>query len=188
MAYRAGRKQTSGPEIRGLYVDSRLNEYTTGVPHEVTCRLFVVRRVFRLNDTLPDETGPTPRWQWERGGWLPVDRLTGRVSQINSAGVCPFLFDGRLVSRLHRLLRSFGRREKPLRDRCATGTPQADSEETAGRAWREDEPDSECPAPGWQRQPTRVTFGTGRGSEGDVLRPGACSGCGERRGGGRGAE
>ena len=24
-----------------------------------------------------------PRWQWQRGGWLLVDRLTGRISPIN---------------------------------------------------------------------------------------------------------
>jgi hypothetical protein len=77
-------------KIRGLYVDTRLKEYTTGAPHEVTDRLFVVRRVFRLNDTLPDETGPTPRWQWERGGWLLVDRVTGQVSQINLPEFDPF--------------------------------------------------------------------------------------------------
>lgn len=56
--------------IRRLYVDTRLNEYTTGAPHDVTDRLFVVRRVFRLNDTLPNETAPTLRWQWERRGGL----------------------------------------------------------------------------------------------------------------------
>ena len=77
-------------KIRGLYVDTRLKEYPTGAPHEVTDRLLVVRRVFRLNDTLPDENGPTPRWQWERGGWLLVDRLTGRVSQINLPEFDPF--------------------------------------------------------------------------------------------------
>jgi hypothetical protein len=77
-------------KIRGLYVDTRLKEYTTGAPHEVTDRLFVVRRVFRLNDTLPDEGGPTPRWQWERGGWLLVDPVTGQVSQINLPEFDPF--------------------------------------------------------------------------------------------------
>src|SRR6266436_3411752 len=69
-------------KIRALYVDARLKEYTTGMPHEVTDRLFVVRRMFRLNDTLPSETAATTQWTWERGGWLLVDRVTGRVTQI----------------------------------------------------------------------------------------------------------
>jgi hypothetical protein len=51
------------------------------LPHEVTDRLFVIRRAYRLNDNLPPETG-VPRWQWQRGGWLMVDRVTGRVSQV----------------------------------------------------------------------------------------------------------
>lgn len=123
-------------KIRGLYVDTRLKEYTTGAPHEVTDRLFVVRRVFRLNDTLPDETSPTPRMAVGASGWLLVDRLTGRVSQINLPEFDFVLFDGQLVPRLHRVLRSFGRREKAVRDRRTTGTPQADSEEAAGRARR----------------------------------------------------
>lgn len=55
-------------KIRALYVDTRLKEYTTGAPHDVTDRLFVVRRMFRLNDTLPAETNATTRWVWERGG------------------------------------------------------------------------------------------------------------------------
>ena len=29
-------------KVRGLFVDTRLREYTTGVPHEITDRLFVV--------------------------------------------------------------------------------------------------------------------------------------------------
>jgi hypothetical protein len=69
-------------KIRALYVDTRLKEYTTGMPHEVTDRLFVVRRMFRLNDTLPSEGAATTKWTWERGGWLLVDRVTGRVSQL----------------------------------------------------------------------------------------------------------
>src|ERR1700675_3163631 len=77
-------------KVRALYVDTRLREYTTGLPHEVTDRLFVVRRMFRLNDTLPSETSATPRWLWERGGWLLVDRVTGRVTQINLPEFDPF--------------------------------------------------------------------------------------------------
>jgi hypothetical protein len=48
-------------KIRALYVDTRLKEFTTGMPHEVTDRLFVVRRMFRLNDTLPTETATTTK-------------------------------------------------------------------------------------------------------------------------------
>jgi hypothetical protein len=62
-------------------VDARVKEFVTGAPHEITERLFVVRRVFRLNDGLPDD--PTPKWQWQRGGWLLVDRGTGRISPVN---------------------------------------------------------------------------------------------------------
>jgi len=69
--------------IRALYVDTRLKEYTTGPSHDVTDRLFVVRRMFRLNDTLPSETTAAPKWTWERGGWLLVDRVTGRVTQVS---------------------------------------------------------------------------------------------------------
>jgi len=158
MACRAGESKPLDPK-RGLYVDTRLKEYTTGVPHEGTDRLVVVRRVFRLNDTLPDETGPTPRWQWERGGWLPVDRLTGRVSQINLPEFDPFYStaswyrddiaycgvsdDGK---NLFAIVAQLGRRKPILK-------------KPLGEPGGEDEPDSECPAPGWQRQPTRVTFG-----------------------------
>jgi len=79
-----------GLKIRALYVDTRLKEFTTGPAHDVTDRLFVVRRMFRLNDTLPEESGTSPRWLWQRGGWLMVDRVTGRVSQINLPEFDPF--------------------------------------------------------------------------------------------------
>jgi hypothetical protein len=44
-------------KVRGLYVDSRLKEFTLGPPHEITDRLFVVRRAFRVNDALPQDSG-----------------------------------------------------------------------------------------------------------------------------------
>jgi hypothetical protein len=144
--------------IRGLFVDTRLKEYTTGMPHEVTDRLFVVQRIFRLNDTLPDEGGGAPRWQWQRGGWLLVDRGTGRVSAITLPEFDPFLStaswyrdyvaycgvsdDGK---RLSAVVAQLGRRKAILK-------------KPLGEAGGDNAPDSVCPAPGWQRQPSRVTF------------------------------
>jgi hypothetical protein len=145
-------------KIRALYVDTRLKEFTTGAPHEVTDRLFVVRRMFRLNDTLPTEANTAPRWVWERGGWLLVDRVTGRVTQISLPEFDPFYStaswyrdyvaycgvsdDGK---KLFAMVAQLGRR-KPILKR------------PLGEADGDDTPDSECPAPAWQRQPTRVTF------------------------------
>ena len=76
-----GDDQQVSIKVRALVVDARVREYVLGPPHEVTERLFVVRRVFRVNDALPEDAAP--KWQWQRGGWLMVDRLTGRISAVN---------------------------------------------------------------------------------------------------------
>jgi hypothetical protein len=144
-------------KVRPLYVDTRLKEYTTGLPHDVTDRLFVVRRVFRLNDTLPEES-PGPRWQWQRGGWLLVDRVTGRVSQISLAEFDPLLSaaswyrdyiaycglsdDGKKLSAI---VIQLGRHKPVLK-------------KLLGEALETAIPDSGCPMPAWQRRPARVTF------------------------------
>jgi len=145
-------------KIRALVVDGRVKEYVLGTPHEVTDHLFAVRRAFRVNDSLPEESGP--RWLWQRGGWLMVDRATGRVSAINLpefdalysvaswyrdyvayGGVSD---DGQKVVAI---VVQLGRRKpvlvKPL---SKDGVP----EDAA--------PDSACPAPSWQRNPVRVSF------------------------------
>jgi hypothetical protein len=148
-------------KVRPLFVDTRLREYITGVPHEVTDRLFVVRRVFRLNDLLPGEIASSPRWQWERGGWLLVDRLSGRISQINlpefdplySAAswyrdyisYCGVSDDGK---KLTAFVVQLGRRKPVLKK----GLGDADLGQM---------PDSACRTPSWQRQPVRVTFDHG---------------------------
>jgi hypothetical protein len=145
-------------KIRALYVDTRLKEFTTGMPHEVTDRLFVVRRMFRLNDTLPTETATTTKWTWERGGWLLVDRVTGRLSQLtlpefdsfystpswyrDYVAYCGVSDDGK---KLFAMVAQLGRRKPILK-------------KALGEADGDDVPDSECPAPEWQRLPTRVTF------------------------------
>src|SRR5690242_3918794 len=70
-------------KVRELLVDGRVREYTSGSPHDVTDRLFVIRRARRINDTLPGEAGPRDRWIWQLEGWISVDRLTGHVAQLN---------------------------------------------------------------------------------------------------------
>ncbi|MGB9074725.1 MAG: hypothetical protein WCC22_18960 [Terriglobales bacterium] len=153
-------------KIRPLLVDSKLREYTTGNPHELTDRLFVVRRVFRVNDALPQESAA--RWQWQRGGWLLVDRLTGRVSPLSLPEFDPFYStaswyrdyvaycgvsedrqkqDGQKEDgqKRYAVVAQVGRRKPILKK--ALGEP-------AGG----DEPDSECPAPAWERNPARVMF------------------------------
>lgn len=143
-------------KVRALMVDTRSKEYTTGQPHDVTERLFVVRRVFRVNDALPGETAA--RWQWQRGGWLVVDRVTAKVSPLNLpefdpfystaswyrdyAAYCGVSDDGK---KLYAMVAQVGRRKPVLKK--ILGEPDGD-----------DEPDSECPAPKWERAPARVTF------------------------------
>lgn len=77
-------------KIRPLYVDGRVREFTTGDTHEVTDRLFVVRRAYRLNDWLPSDQGMAHKWKWQRGGWVLVDRETGRITQLNLPNFDPF--------------------------------------------------------------------------------------------------
>jgi hypothetical protein len=143
-------------KVRALLVDMRLKEYTTGSPHELTDRLFVVRRAFRMNDALPKDTAA--RWQWQRGGWLLVDRQTGRISQLSLPEFDPFYStaswyrdyiaycgvseDGK---KLYAVVAQVGRRKPILKK--DVGEPGGDAD-----------PDSECPAPAWERSPTRVTF------------------------------
>jgi len=145
-------------KIRALLVDGRVKEFTLGPAHDITDRTFVVRRAFRVNDSLPDDSAP--RWQWQRGGWLLVDRLTGRISPIVLADFDPFYSaaswyrdyaaycgvadDGK---KLYAIVSQVGRRKpvlkKPLSDK---GLPDDAA------------PDSACPAPPWQRSPIRVSF------------------------------
>ena len=143
-------------KIRALFVDTRLLEYTTGNPHELTDRLFVVRRAFRINDALPGES--TARWEWQRGGWLLVDRVTGRVSQLNFPefdafysmaswyrdyiAYCGVAEDGK---KLFAIVAQVGRRKPVLK-------------KDVGEAEKNADPDSACRAPVWERSPMRVTF------------------------------
>jgi len=145
-------------KIRALVVDGRVKEYVLGTPHEVTDRLFVVRRVFRLNDSLPEDSAP--RWQWQRGGWLLVDRLTGRVAPINLpefdayysaaswyrdyVAYCGVADDGK---KTFAMVAQLNRRKPVLKKELSNAGVAEDAA-----------PDSACPVPSWQRGPVRVSF------------------------------
>jgi len=148
-------------KIRPLLVDGRVKEYVAGPPHEVTDRLFVMRRAFRLNDNLPDD--PAPRWQWQRGGWLLVDRVTGRISPINLPEFDPFYSAGSWYrdyvaycgvsddgKKTYAIVAQLSRRKPVLKKPLSNEGVAEDGE-----------PDSACPAPSWQRAPVRVTFEPG---------------------------
>lgn len=143
-------------KIRALLVDGVLKEWTTGDAHDVTDRSFVVRRVLRLNDTLPgDKLG---QWVWQRGPWLLVDRASGHiaalklpdydpgVSQVvwfrDYAAYCGLTPSGKS---LYAVVAQVAGRKPVLAKKLAA----FDAENHA---------DPPCVAPEWQRDPLRVTF------------------------------
>jgi hypothetical protein len=145
-------------KVRALVIDGRVKEYVIGSPHEVTDRVFVVRRAFRINDSLPEDSAP--RWQWQRGGWLIVDRLTGRVSTLtlpefdsfyssaswyrDYVAYCGVTDDGKKIDAV---VEQIGRRRPVLKKLLSSDGVKDDAA-----------PDSACSAPLWQRDPTRVSF------------------------------
>jgi hypothetical protein len=68
--------------VRPLYIDDKMKEFTTGSAHDVTDRLFVVQRAYRVNDSLPGDSPKQSKWIWQRGGWLLVDRISGHITQL----------------------------------------------------------------------------------------------------------
>jgi len=140
-------------KIRTLNIDGRSREFTIGPPHEVTDKLFVVRRVFRMNDALTSH----PEWKWQRDGWVMVDRSSGRISKLNLPDFDPFystvswfrdyaaycgITEG---PKVYAIVAQLGERKPVLRTYI-------------GPAKGSDQPDSECAPPTWQKQPVRVTF------------------------------
>jgi hypothetical protein len=77
--------------VRPLFVDGRQKEWTTGEVHDVTDRSFTLRRALRLNDELPGETAP--RWSWQPGPWLLVDRTTGHITALHLPDFDPMVSD-----------------------------------------------------------------------------------------------
>lgn len=143
--------------VRPLAIDGKLREFTTGEAHEVTDRLLVVRRAFRVNDRLPDDA-KGPRWRWQRGNWLLVDRETGRISELKLPEFDPFYSEASWYRAYAAYCGISGDGEKVFAVVAQLGTKRPVVRKEIGAARQGDMPDSECAAPKWQRQPARVTF------------------------------
>jgi hypothetical protein len=144
--------------VRPLMVDGKVKEFTTGDAHEITDRTFVVQRAYRVNDSLPSDSAKLPRWRWQRAGWIEVDRVTGHVTQIRLPDFDPFYSQASWYrdwvaycgvtpdgERVYAVVTQLGRKKPMLHKEL-------------GKSKNGDAPDSECAAPGWDRQPARVTF------------------------------
>jgi len=151
-------------KVRPLLVDARVKEFTLGPAHDVTDRLFVVRRAFRVNDSLPQESILPPHWQWQRGGWLLVDRVTGRIAPINLpefdavysavswyrdyAAYCGISDDSK---QMYAVVVQINRRKPVVKWLIGEAKFTVETQQ-----WQI--PDSVCRLPDWQRSPARVTF------------------------------
>jgi len=157
-------EKTQAMTVRALYVDANLREFTTGEAHDVTDRMFVVRRAFRVNDVLPEvdkekkDAKKVPAWKWQRGGWLMVERGSGHVTRLSLPDFDPYYSNATWfrdyvaycglsgdANKLYAVVVQLGQKRPLIRKEL--GAPRG-----------EEMPDSECAPPQWERAPIRVTF------------------------------
>jgi hypothetical protein len=153
----AGESKTQDITVRPLYVDTKVREFTTGLSHDVTDRLFVVQSAFRVNDSLPGDPPKQAKWVWQRGGWLLVDRSSGHITHIKLPDFDPAYSEvswyrdyaaycgiSEGAERWSALVAQIGVRKALYRKELG-GAASGD----AG---------SGCRLPQWERRPPRVTF------------------------------
>jgi hypothetical protein len=142
--------------VRPLLVDGKVKEWTSGESHNITDRSFVVRRVLRLNDSLPSEK--TEHWIWQRGPWLMVDRVKGSITALHLpdydpavsnviwfrdyAAYCGLTASGK---QLYAVVAQIAARKPVLAKKLSPWSP-GENQTPA------------CAAALWQREPLRVTF------------------------------
>ena len=154
----ASESKTMDITVSPLFVDTKLKEYTTGKQHDVTDRQFVVRRAFRINDALPDEARKSPKWLWELGGWLLVDRSSGRITPIKLLDFDPFYSDVSWYRDYAAYCGTTANGEKLDAVVMQIGVKKPLYRKDLGKANGGEQSDSDCSAPHWDRQPAHVTF------------------------------
>lgn len=147
-------------KIRPLLVDGSIKEWTTGDIHDVTDRSFVVRRMMRINDELPGEkpAKPDKHWVWQRGPWLMVDRVAGRVAALKLPDYDPrvsqvsWFRDYAAYCGLTRTGKSLYAVVAQISARKPVLAKKVAAFDAAGRS------EPACAITEWQREPLRATF------------------------------
>jgi hypothetical protein len=155
------RKDETELRVRPLVVDGKVKEWTTGDAHDVTDRSFVVRRAIRLNDALPTDAGGHPgteRWVWQRGPWLLIDRVSGKVTALRLPDYDPAVSDVAWFRDYAAYcgLNSSGRQLYAIVAQIAARKPLLSKKL---REWNiSDHPSPACTPAAWQREPLRIAF------------------------------
>ncbi|MBV8632416.1 MAG: hypothetical protein JOZ83_15915 [Silvibacterium sp.] len=155
------RKDEIELRVRPLVVDGKIKEWTTGEAHDITDRSFVVRRAIRLNDALPTDAGGhagAAHWVWQRGPWLLIDRVSGKVTALrlpdydpavsevvwfrDYAAYCGLSSSGR---QLYAVVAQTGARRPLLSKKLREWNPI-------------DHPSPACSPAVWQREPLQIAF------------------------------
>lgn len=144
--------------VRALYVDTNLKEFTTAATHDITDREFVVRRAFRVNDSLPNDARKTPRWMWQRGGWLLVNRVSGKITSLKLPDFDAFYSEVSWYRDYAAYCGVTGNGERVTAIVAQMGNRKPLYRKELGAATVSDQPEANCATPGWNRQPPRVTF------------------------------
>jgi hypothetical protein len=143
-------------KIRPLIVDGVVKDWTTGDSHDVTDRSFVVRRAIRLNDALPEDKAV--RWVWQRGPWVLVDRVVGRVTALRLPDYDPGVSQVRWFRDYGAYcgLTSAGKSLYAVVAQVTVRKPVLAKKISAFNATQQTTP--VCEPPDWQREPLRITF------------------------------
>jgi hypothetical protein len=144
--------------VRALYVDTNLKEFTTGKSHDITDREFVVRRAFRVNDSLPDDARKTPRWLWQRGGWLLVNRVSGKITSLKLPDFDPFYSQVSWYRDYAAYCGATGNGERITAIVAEMSNRKPLYRKELGATVISDKPEANCAPASWSRQPPRVTF------------------------------
>lgn len=153
-------REVSDMTVRPLLVDGEIREFTVGDPHEVTDETFVIQRAYRLNDALPEDPKDVAKWKWkwQKGTYLLVNRGTGRVSRLNMPLFDPFYSSAAWYQDYVAYCGLSPDADMLYAVVYKAGDKNALLDRELRRAKGGEQPDSECAAPHWQRDPVRVTF------------------------------
>ena len=142
--------------VRPLYVDTRLKEYTTGESHDITDREYVVRRAYRINDALPEDPRKSAKWLWQRGGWLLVNRVSGKISVVKLPDFDPAYSEVSWYRDYAAYCGITSSSEHAVAVVAEIGGKKPLFRKELGKAG--DSPGNDCALPHWERKPPRVTF------------------------------